>query len=225
MIVFALDTSGLASSVAVWADGMVLARLGERMARGHAARLMPLAEAAVSAAGIGWRDVDLFAATVGPGAFTGIRIGLAAAGGLALAADRPVAGVTSFEAVLAGLAPGRSAGRTVAVILDSRRGDHFVQLFDAGGVPEGPALVADGAVLARIARGRRLLLAGEAAEQAAELIGEVADIEVAAEALGIDPAAVAAAAAGRPERALRFPPAPLYLRAPDVTPGPTGRRG
>jgi tRNA threonylcarbamoyladenosine biosynthesis protein TsaB len=225
MVVFALDTSGPACSVAVWADGIVLAREGESMARGHAARLMPLAEAAVRKAGIGWRDVGLFAATVGPGAFTGIRIGLAAVGGLALAAERPIVGITSFEAVLAGIPPERLAGRTAAIVIDTRRGDQFVQLFDAAGAAVGQAQLADDAALAHLARGRRLLLAGDGAERAAAMLAGGPAIEVVREAAAIDPAAVAAAAAARPERARPFPPAPLYLRPPDVTPAPRGTSG
>src|SRR3954469_5612836 len=103
MNILALDTAGAACSVAVLRGVVVAASRSEPMARGHSEALMPMIRAAMRDAALEFDALDLIAATVGPGAFTGIRIGLAAARGLALAAGKPAVGVTSFEAVAEGV--------------------------------------------------------------------------------------------------------------------------
>ncbi|MHA1569433.1 MAG: tRNA (adenosine(37)-N6)-threonylcarbamoyltransferase complex dimerization subunit type 1 TsaB, partial [Alphaproteobacteria bacterium] len=82
----ALDTATGACSVAIWHEGGVLRRRVAEMAHGHAEALMPMVREVMHAAGASFTDLDAFAVTVGPGAFTGLRIGLAAARGMALAA-------------------------------------------------------------------------------------------------------------------------------------------
>ncbi|MCH7931874.1 MAG: tRNA (adenosine(37)-N6)-threonylcarbamoyltransferase complex dimerization subunit type 1 TsaB, partial [Proteobacteria bacterium] len=94
MNVLALDTATAACSVALWSDGTVLAQRFATMARGHAEALMPMVEAVMAEAGLAFADLDLVATTVGPGTFTGLRVGLAAARGLALAGGLPIVGVT-----------------------------------------------------------------------------------------------------------------------------------
>ena len=130
------DTSGGACSAAVWADGRVAAERFEAMARGQAERLLPIIEETLAAAGLAHAQLDAIGVTRGPGAFTGIRIGLAAARGLALALGIPAIGVTTFEA-LAVRAPGGCA-----VAIDTKRGDVYCQLFGPGGAAEGePAIL------------------------------------------------------------------------------------
>ncbi|MBF0307713.1 MAG: tRNA (adenosine(37)-N6)-threonylcarbamoyltransferase complex dimerization subunit type 1 TsaB, partial [Alphaproteobacteria bacterium] len=99
MLALGFDTSLQACSVALWRDGAVLARRSECMARGHAEALLPMIVAVMADGGAAWRDLTLIGVTVGPGTFTGIRIGLAAARGLGLAAGLPVAGVGTADAV------------------------------------------------------------------------------------------------------------------------------
>src|SRR3546814_11281327 len=86
VIVLGVDTGGSACSVALWRDGAVLAEESRSMTRGHAEMLVPMIAGAAARAGVALADVGLYGVTVGPGAFTGLRIGLAAVAGLALAA-------------------------------------------------------------------------------------------------------------------------------------------
>ena len=95
------------------------------MERGQAEALMPMIDGIMSLAHKKMSDVDAIAVTVGPGSFTGVRIGLAAARAFGLALNIPVYGVTCFEAWSYHL------GRSCKVVLDSKRDDYFVQSFDA----------------------------------------------------------------------------------------------
>ena len=125
------DTSAAACSVAVWADRGVAAERFEAMARGQAEHLLPMIEETLAAAGIAHGQLDGIGVTRGPGAFTGLRIGLAAARGLALSLGVPAVGITTFEA-LAIRAP---AGCVVAI--DTKRTDFYCQRFGSGGVAIG----------------------------------------------------------------------------------------
>src|SRR5215475_8271992 len=129
--ILALDSSGAACSTALWRRGTVVARRYRAMERGHAEALMPMLVETMAEAGEALRALTAVAVTVGPGAFTGIRIGLAAARGIGLAAGIPVVGVTTFAAVAAAVSETERAGRRLLVVLDSKRGDVFVQEFAA----------------------------------------------------------------------------------------------
>ena len=220
MIVLALDTSGAACSVALRdGTGRLVAHRFEALQRGHAERLMPMLREAMDEAAIDFAAVDLIAVTTGPGSFTGIRVGLAAARGLALASDLPLLGVTAFEAVQEAVTAGERQGRTLLVAIDSRRGDLFIQGFGADRAPlAAPAAVGQEALAAALPAGA-LLLAGDGAGRAAALLAEAGrDIVLAGAAGPPDAAAVAAAALSRWRAGEKPPPPlPLYLRAPDVT--------
>ncbi len=99
--VLAFDTSAAHCAAAVLQGDDVLAAHSEDMARGQAERLMPLLDEVLAQAGLGWRDLDRIGAGIGPGNFTGIRISVAAARGLALGLGIPAIGVTGFDAVAA----------------------------------------------------------------------------------------------------------------------------
>ena len=86
----------------------------------HAARLLAAAEEALGAAGVGWEDVDRLAIGVGPGSFTGLRIGIATARALAQGRGLPLVGVSSLEALARG-----AAAPLVLAVLDARRGEAF----------------------------------------------------------------------------------------------------
>lgn len=105
MHILALDTSLAACSVAIvkvepGQRGDILASTGEAMPRGHAARLAPLVDECLTGSGFDWPDLDRLACTVGPGGFTGVRIGLSLARGLSLTTGLPLAGITSLDALL-----------------------------------------------------------------------------------------------------------------------------
>src|SRR5215831_6135265 len=111
MLTLAFDTATGAATSALVRDEDVL---GERT--GRAAEVLADADELLRGAGLAPRDLDRIAVGVGPGSFTGVRIGLAAARGLALALDLPVAGVSTLEALAAG-APG------AVPMIDARRGE------------------------------------------------------------------------------------------------------
>lgn len=126
MRLLALDASTEACSAAVWIDGRIVERYEEPGA-GQAERLLELVGAVMAEAGLGFGALDTIAAGVGPGAFTGVRIGVSVAQGLAFGADRPVVPVMTLEALawpLIGAAP-------VLACLDARMAEVYWGLFRA----------------------------------------------------------------------------------------------
>jgi tRNA threonylcarbamoyladenosine biosynthesis protein TsaB len=220
--VLGFDTSAAACSAALWRDGAVAAREHLAMARGHAEALIPMIERVMR--GTGYGALDAVAVTVGPGAFTGLRIGLAAARGIALAAAIPPIGVSAFAAVAAAIPEGARAGRVIAVAIDTKRGDVYLQCFDSARTPLGPGRVAGRGEIAALLPPGPLYVAGDGAPLVQAALGEVTqDIAWAKNFAPPDAAAVAALgaemlAAARRAGAPLPPPEPLYLRAPEATP-------
>jgi len=217
MRVLAFDSSGNGCSAAVVGEDGVLAREFEAMALGQAERLLPMIARAMAAAGLGFQELDCIAVTVGPGAFTGVRIGIAAAEGLALASGKPVLGLTSFETVAAAVPDELLAGGRLAVALDSRREELYLQAFDAGLRPLGAgALVPPSAWEAWLPAGP-IVLAGDGAERFQGGVGR-RDL-LRAPGSGIPDASdlglLARARWRQGERTERLEP--IYLRAPDTT--------
>ncbi len=207
MIVLGLDTAVGACSAAVCKDGNVLAALSEPMQRGHQERLAMMVQAVMAEAGLPFAALDRIAVTIGPGSFTGLRVGLAFAKGLSLALAKPCVGVGTLEA-LAASSPGEDM--TVAV-LDARRGQVYLQAFSGGAAVMAPDALAVETAAARIAelnpRGS-LALVGSGAELLAGIVRGARIHSLAAP----DPVIVARLGA---ERAVT-PARPLYLRAPDA---------
>src|SRR5436305_15352329 len=103
MLILAIDTAldACAAAVLDTEAGQLIAQQSESMKRGHAEALMPLLGRVIKASGVGFANLDRVAVTTGPGSFTGLRVGLTAARGIALAADKPVVGVTTLAAYAA----------------------------------------------------------------------------------------------------------------------------
>ena len=219
MIVLGLDTATKACSVAVWRDGAVLAHECVRMERGHTEVLIPMVKRVLGAAALAFRDLDLVAVTVGPGAFTGLRVGLAAARGIALAADVPCIGVTTLEAIAAAVPRREGDSRVVLVVLETKRGDFYAQAFSPEGVGLAPPRAVDAAVLPDLVEGREVVVAGDAG--AAVIAGLHAAGMVAERAAGAEyaDACIVAGIAARRMRAKEGPlqrPLPLYVRRPEA---------
>jgi tRNA threonylcarbamoyladenosine biosynthesis protein TsaB len=210
----AFDCSGASCSAAVLSDGRIAAERFAAMERGQAEALLPMIRDAMAEAGLDWAGLDAIATTVGPGSFTGVRLGLSAARGLALASDRPILPLTAFEALAAGLVPD---GRPVAIAIDSRRGPVFAQRFDADLRPTGePAQVEPEDLAAWLGAGPWRI----AGDGVANLTGESFPAGILREpeirrirAGDLARAALALGWAGID----RLPAQPLYLRAPDVS--------
>ena len=211
--VLAFDCSGASCSAALWAEGRLAAERFAVMERGQAETLMPQIQAVMAESGVDFPALEAIATTTGPGSFTGLRLGLAAARGLALAADRPIVAMTSFEALLAGLSADAPLDRPVAIAIDSRRGSVFAQLFGPDHAPLGaPASVEPADFDRWLPPGDVLVVADRSAELPAFLPGRI-----------VQRAAIRAADIARLAARLgpvgigRLAPVPLYLRAPDVT--------
>ena len=137
--ILALDTTTEACSVACWGCGKVISEDFLHLGRGHAEALVPMIASTIARSGLGYEQFDAIAVTIGPGTFTGLRIGLAAARGLALAMCKPMIGVTTLEAVAYAA---RSEQRSVLAILDARRSQLYAQGFDSMLMPlNAPSVV------------------------------------------------------------------------------------
>ncbi|WP_416796427.1 tRNA (adenosine(37)-N6)-threonylcarbamoyltransferase complex dimerization subunit type 1 TsaB [Ciceribacter azotifigens] len=205
MIVLAIDTAGVDCSAAVYDSdkGAVLGQATETIGRGHAEKLMEKIDAALAEAGLPLEAVERVAVTVGPGSFTGIRVGVAAARGLALALGIPAVGVST----LAVLAAAETGAPPVVAAIDAKRDEIYIQAFDQTG-PIGEATIGNikdaqnliGRLGARVTGSAAPLLAGNPVETQPDHfpIAIVAKLGAAGDPMG------------RPK--------PLYLRGPDAKP-------
>lgn len=128
--ILAIDTSTGPSSVALWQNGHIMVFLENNEKSMQSAHLMPLVEAVLAQAKIGYGDLSAIACTVGPGSFTGIRTGLAAARGICLAAGIKGLGFTTLEVV----ATAANTEKPVLAVLNAGKGEQYYQGF-AGGKP------------------------------------------------------------------------------------------
>ena len=220
VLVLAMDTSLSACSAAVWRDGAVLAYRFEVMERGQSEALMPMIADVMEEAKTAFDALDLIGVTVGPGAFTGLRIGLAAARGIGLGAHVPVVGVSTPYALAHAVPEDERNGRTITAIVDSKREDVFVQDFDSSFHPLGPIRISP----------PELVFAGTAVRVVAVGNGlnkiECLPENVLRSSASPFPHAslVASLAASHHDDGSALPAAPLYLRAADTTcTAPSGR--
>jgi len=134
MLILAIDTAldACAAAVLDTASTKVIALESQRMKRGHAEALMPLIARVMKASGIGFAALDRIAATTGPGSFTGLRVGLSAARGIALAAGKPVVGVTTLTAYAAPVVSENGAHPVISAI-DARHDHVYFQVLGDDG--------------------------------------------------------------------------------------------
>jgi len=218
MLILAIDTAldACAAGVLDTDAGRMIAQESQSMKRGHAEALMPLIARVIKAAGLGFANLDRIAVTTGPGSFTGVRVGLSAARGIALAADKPVVGVTTLAAYAAPVV-NKADEHPVISAIDARHDQVYFQVVAGNGAPLLWPQVAPVAEALEAARFGSPHLVGNAAA----ILGErwPADARAPRE-IDMQPAPDIAwvgwlGAAVSPETA---PPKPFYLRAPDAQP-------
>lgn len=217
MRILAIDTALSACAAAVVdTAGGILASQSLDMVRGHAEALMPLVARVMGRAALGFADLDRIAVTTGPGSFTGLRVGIAAARGIALAAAKPAFGVSTLTALAA---PYLATDDSVPVVaaIDARHGHVYLQVFGAGGRVLVTPRLSPLAGAAAAAAETRAQLVGSGAPAIAEVLHK-GDIQPG----GVDPrgapdiAWVARIGATLAEG--QAPPRPEYLQAPDAQP-------
>lgn len=213
MKLLVIDTAlGLCSAGVFEADAAGARLLGlrsEPMARGHSERLAGFARDAMAEAGLAFTALDRIGVTVGPGSFTGLRVGLAFAQGLGAALDRPVVGISTLDALAA--SAGSASG--IASLIDARRGQVYARFWREGAA-SGPAeaLSVEAAEAQLAALGEGCVMAGSGAALFPASLPDAPRLRLE----GPDPAALARLTAAADPAAA--PPRPLYLRAPDATP-------
>ncbi len=222
MRILGLDTATSACSAALWCEGHILARRFAAMQRGQSETLMPMVRAVMAESGSSFEALDAIAVTVGPGAFTGVRIGLAAARAMARAAEVPLLGVTTFEAVAHAQTTPR---RSLLVALDTKRDDVYVQLFgrDLNPLLDPRACMPES--VPAILPATPVDLVGDAASSLHRVLIAAGRRDQVVDGPVLPDAAVVAALAARriaerPPKVGDPMPAPLYLRPPDATPMP-----
>ncbi len=207
--ILAFDTAAAHCAAAVVWGGRLIAARHEEMQRGQGERLFPMLEELLAEAGISWPELGRIGVGIGPGNFTGIRISVAAARGLALALGIPALGVSRFESFALDLP------RPLAVCLDGRAGRIMLQRFTRDGQPAAPSMLEEAeaeACLKAMAASDLAITGDDTAMQLARRIGAPCLRPALAPA-----EAIARIAAARPARGAS-PPSPLYLRPADAAP-------
>lgn len=202
MLIVGLTSSTATVGVAVARDGELRASRQVVTDRRHAEEITPLLTEALREADCSVAEIDRLAVDVGPGRFTGLRVGLATARGLALACSLPMVGVTSLELLAAG-----SPGRPVVAVIDARRNEVFQQVFHSSG-PE-KAVVGPPAELAA-AVPLDAVVVGDGADRYHDIYGAPVVLGQAPDATVL----VGLAADRTPQNGSEV--LPVYLREPDV---------
>ncbi|MBO5501343.1 MAG: tRNA (adenosine(37)-N6)-threonylcarbamoyltransferase complex dimerization subunit type 1 TsaB [Clostridia bacterium] len=224
MIILAVDTSGPVAGVAVLRNGTLAYEAVAVNKMTHSVNMMPMVEEALNRSGIAIEEIDLFAAVVGPGSFTGVRIGVSAIKGMAHGAGKPCIGVDALEALAAGIC---CADGVICPIQDARAGQVYGAAFRAGMPPE--RLMPDVAeklpdyidkVLAVAGEQDKLYFLGDGVatyrRAIADILGDRA-VFVPAHCSGLRAASVAMLAEARKEEAVDYLTLmPVYLRAPQA---------
>lgn len=214
MIVLAIDCAASLCAACVYdaVAGKELGRAVLDLGKGHAEHLMAVIADALNASGVGYADLDAIAVSTGPGSFTGVRVGVSTARGLALALKIPAIGVTTLEA-LAGEAGEKFPGRAVLVALDGGRDEIHAALYDEAAILRyGPAMTTL-AEMSGMASTNTPVLAGRLAEKITAAAGGPFDFGPQNATADICVYARLAAKKRAGEK-----PHPLYLRAADAKP-------
>jgi tRNA threonylcarbamoyladenosine biosynthesis protein TsaB len=222
MNILALDTCFPALTVAigrgVGTPEIRIVSRSEPMATGHAERMLPLIGDLLRESGIGMADIDRIAVTIGPGSFTGTRIGIAAARAFKLARGIPIVTFSSLEAMALSPLIALMAGEDIAVAVDAHRGEAYVGLFD-GGTRRSltPPRMLPLTELASLPRGRPVIAVGTAADRLVQSVTKAGGMARAEPGVVFPDMAATVARAGERQPAAGSVE-PLYLRPPDAKP-------
>ncbi|MCC8940093.1 tRNA (adenosine(37)-N6)-threonylcarbamoyltransferase complex dimerization subunit type 1 TsaB [Bradyrhizobium sp. Arg68] len=218
MMILAIDTAldACAAAVLDTTSGNTIAIESQLMQRGHAEALMPLIDRVMKESGIGFAGLDRIAVTTGPGSFTGLRVGLSAARGLALAADKPVVGLSTLAAYAAPVVA-ENGEHPILSAIDARHDHVYFQLVGGDGSPMLKPKVAPIAEALEAVQFGALHLVGNAANILAERwpADAMPPVKVDKQAAPDITWVAWVGAAVDPDSA---PPRPFYLRAPDAKP-------
>jgi tRNA threonylcarbamoyladenosine biosynthesis protein TsaB len=216
--VLALDTALTACSVCLFDTerDKVIASESANLGKGHAEALLPMLERVIAKLDGGWGCVQRIGVVVGPGSYTGLRVGIAAARAAALATGRPAVGVTTLAALAAPLVA-VSEDVPIAVAIDARHGNLFFQLFSPDGRPlEEPAALSLAEAAARLGE-RPVHLVGSASPALQAALSQAGGMAKSSLADAIpDIVCVAKLAAGADPR--KAPPDPVYVKGADARP-------
>lgn len=221
MRVLAIDTAleVCAAAVVDTDRSMTLAQESQPMGRGHAEALLPLLARVVDVSGVDFPAIDRIAVTVGPGSFTGLRVGISAARGIAFASGKPAVGISSLAA-LAAPHVGDGERRAVIAVIDARHEQVYAQTFGPGRGVAAPQRALATEFVRSLPSGQ-ILLVGPGAEQLAQAWpvtrSPPAIIPSAAPEIGW------VARLGSAADVARALPKPLYLREPDARPQDAAR--
>jgi tRNA threonylcarbamoyladenosine biosynthesis protein TsaB len=223
MLVLAIDTALDACSAAVFDSDRRVIVAGETqpMQRGHAEALMPLIARVMDGAAIEFRELDRIAVTTGPGSFTGLRVGISAARGIALAAGKPAIGLTTLAAFAA---PHIAEDDTLPVVaaIDARHNNVYLQVFGPRGRTVVAPKVASLREAVRAAQTDPARIVGSAAQLIAAAWPKTEPLPPTFDQRGApDISWIARLAAAADEG--HGSPKPLYLRAPDAKPQDASR--
>ena len=200
MVLLAIDTSNRVLSVALLTEKGDIFSKAQEMERGQGEALIPLIQKLFNEAKEKVENLNAIAVAVGPGSFTGVRIGLACAKAFGLALNIPVWGVTNLEAEAYGIK------QPITVILDSKRGDYFVQRFENGKALDEAHIETED----QLKKSLPFTAVGDSAQELADTIGcQVIQPKF--------PVAVVAAKIALSRKDHPLPAQPLYLRSADVT--------
>ncbi|MEP3046995.1 MAG: tRNA (adenosine(37)-N6)-threonylcarbamoyltransferase complex dimerization subunit type 1 TsaB [Roseibium sp.] len=221
MRVLAIDTALANCAAAVLDDSSDTACFesqGEEIGRGHAEKLMDMIGNVMADSSTAFSDLDRIVVTVGPGSFTGLRVGLSVSRGFGLVLGKPVVGITTLAAIARTCAP-NDDGNALLVALTGKGEEVYCQKFSDSGDPESEAGVRTLSDLAsNLPSGIRLV--GSAAKKVADALGAGSELILSTCAY---PEIRNVAELGMVADPVVATPSPLYLRPPDATPQKKGR--
>lgn len=208
MKILAIDSTHGTCSAAYFNGDRVVSEIAEEMERGQAERLIPMVQGVLKQAAVGFKEIEAVAVTTGPGSFTGVRVGLAAADGIALAAGLPMIGVSVLETLAWKIHRHTPELENLCLVLETKRDDFYVQRYCRGVPLEDPAAKTAGEIKMFCSE---YVFAGNGVGRLIEQIGDV-NVCTAAMPTAAD---VALLAADR-KPCKEFPEA-MYLREAEVT--------